>query len=139
MVRIVMFILIPLNLVSSLVLAGGGVIQNLNAYDTAMLVEPVAFDADGAYLEGADIDVESGIVTVDGEVIEGATVVTEQFLRRGPQPRRSPSSSPAPTAAASSASTPRTPTRTRAPSPNSRATACCCSSPSPCASPSGAP
>ena len=84
MVRIVMFILIPLNLVSSLVLAGGGVIQNLNAYDTATLVEPVAFDADGTYLEGADIDVESGTVTVDGEVIEGATVVTEQFLPQGP-------------------------------------------------------
>lgn len=84
MVRIVMFVLIPLNLVSSLVLAGGGVIQNLNTYDTATLVEPVAFDAEGTYLPDADVDVESGVVTVDGEVVEDATIVTEQFLPQGP-------------------------------------------------------
>ena len=38
MVRIVMFILIPLNLALSLVLAGGGVIQGLGTYDTALRI-----------------------------------------------------------------------------------------------------
>lgn len=84
MVRIVMFLLVPLNLVTSLVLACGGVIQNLSTYDTATLVEPVAFGSDGTYLADADVDVESGTVTVDGEVVEDATIVTEQFLPQGP-------------------------------------------------------
>ena len=65
MTRIVIHILIPLNLVISLLLVGGGVIQNLKGAETVSLVEPIAVSADGTILENAEI-------------------VTEQFVPMGP-------------------------------------------------------
>ena len=84
MTRIVIHILIPLNLVISLLLVGGGVIQNLKGSESVSLVEPIAVSADGEILENAEIDLESGIVTVDGKAVEGAEIVTEQFVPMGP-------------------------------------------------------
>lgn len=84
MTRIVIHILIPLNLVISLLLVGGGVIQNLKGAESVSLVEPIAVSADGEILENAEIDLESGIVTVDGKAVEGAEIVTEQFVPMGP-------------------------------------------------------
>ena len=46
MTRIVIHILIPLNLVIAICLAGGGVIQNLKPAETVALLEPVAVDAE---------------------------------------------------------------------------------------------
>lgn len=63
--RIVIHILIPLNLIISLCLVGGGVIQNLKGAETVSLVEPIA-------------------VSADGEKIEDAEIVTEQFVPMGP-------------------------------------------------------
>lgn len=63
--RIVIHILIPLNLVISLCLVGGGVIQNLKSAETVSLVEPIA-------------------VSADGEILENAEIVTEQFVPMGP-------------------------------------------------------
>lgn len=63
--RIVIHILIPLNLVISLCLVGGGVIQNLKGAETVSLVEPIA-------------------VSADGEILENAEIVTEQFVPMGP-------------------------------------------------------
>lgn len=82
--RIVIHILIPLNLVISLCLVGGGVIQNLKGAETVSLVEPIAVSADGEILEDAEIDIETGIVTIDGKAVEGAEIVTEQFVPMGP-------------------------------------------------------
>ena len=82
--RIVIHILIPLNLVISLCLVGGGVIQNLKGAETVSLVEPIAVSADGEILENAEIDIDTNTVTVDGKKIEDAEIVTEQFVPMGP-------------------------------------------------------
>lgn len=82
--RIVIHILIPLNLIISLCLVGGGVIQNLKGAETVSLVEPIAVSADGEILENAEIDLDTNNVTVDGKKIEDAEIVTEQFVPMGP-------------------------------------------------------
>ena len=82
--RIVIHILIPLNLIISLCLVGGGVIQNLKGAEAVSLVEPIAVSADGEILENAEIDLDTNTVTVDGKKIEDAEIVTEQFVPMGP-------------------------------------------------------
>ena len=84
MTRIVIHILIPLNLVISLLLVGGGVIQNLKTAETVTLVEPIAVSSDDEIIENAEIDVNAQTVTVDGQIIEDAEIVTEQFVPMGP-------------------------------------------------------
>lgn len=84
MTRIVIHILLPLNLVISLLLVGGGVVQNLKGAETVSLVEPIAVSADGTILENAQINLETETVTVDGQVIEDTEIVTEQFVPMGP-------------------------------------------------------
>ena len=84
MTRIVVHILIPLNLVVSMCLVGGGVIQNLEGAESVALVEPIAVSAEGEIIEGAEIHTETGEVTVDGRTVEGAVIVTEQFVPMGP-------------------------------------------------------
>lgn len=63
MTRTIIHILIPLNLVISVLLVAGGVIQNLEPAQTVSLVEPIA---------------------VNGEMIPQAKIVTEQFVPMGP-------------------------------------------------------
>lgn len=82
--RIIIHILIPLNLVISLLLVGGGVIQNLKGAETVLLVDPIAVSAEGEILEGAVIDEEAGTVMVDGILVPDAEIVTEQFVPMGP-------------------------------------------------------
>ena len=84
MTRIIIHILIPLNLVISLLLVGGGVIQNLRPAETVSLVEPIAVSAAGEVLEDAVIDTAEGTVTVDGVLVPDAEIVTEQFVPMGP-------------------------------------------------------
>lgn len=84
MTRIVIHILIPLNLVISLLLVAGGVIQNLNPAEKVQLLEPVAVSADGEIIENAVIDADAGTVTVDGNVVPDAEIVTEEFVPMGP-------------------------------------------------------
>lgn len=84
MTRIIIHILIPLNLVISLLLVSGGVIQNLKAGETVSLVEPIGVSTEGEILENAEIDLEAGTVVVDGQIVEDAEIVTEQFVPMGP-------------------------------------------------------
>ena len=84
MTRIVIHILIPLNLVISLLLVGGGVVQTLKGAETVSLVEPIAVSADGTILENAEINLETETVSVDGQVTPDAEIVTEQFVPMGP-------------------------------------------------------
>lgn len=84
MTRIVIHILLPFNLMISLLLVGGGVVQNLKGAETVSLIEPIAVSADGTILENAEINLETETVTVDGQVIEDAEIVTEQFVPMGP-------------------------------------------------------
>ena len=83
MVRIILYVLIPLNLVTSLCLAGSGVVQNFSPSATADLLEPVALDAEGEQIEGATID-GTTVRDADGNVVADATVVDKQFLPQGP-------------------------------------------------------
>lgn len=82
--RIVVHILIPLNLVISLFLVAGGVIQNLKPAETVSLVEPIAVSSQGEILENADIDLETSTVTVNKKIVSDAQIVTEQFVPMGP-------------------------------------------------------
>lgn len=84
MTRIIIHILIPLNLVISLCLVGGGVIQNLKPAETVSLVEPIAVNAEGEIIQDADIDINSESVIVGGEIIKNAQIITEQFVPMGP-------------------------------------------------------
>ena len=79
MTRIVIHILIPLNLIISLLLVAGGVIQNLKPAEKVQLLEPIAVSADGGIIENAVIDTENGTVTVDGAVVPDAEIITEEF------------------------------------------------------------
>lgn len=84
MTRIVVHILIPLNLVIALCLVGGGVVQNLKPAEAVSLVEPIAVNEAGEVLEDAAIDTATNTVTVDGKVVDGAQIITEQFVPMGP-------------------------------------------------------
>ncbi len=84
MTRIVVQILIPLNLVLALCLAGSGVVQSLRGADTVQLLEPVAVSADGEILEDAVVDAQAGTVTVDGTLVPDAQIVTEEIVPLGP-------------------------------------------------------
>lgn len=82
--RAVIHILLPLNLLLAIILAGGGVIQNLKPAEAVSLVEPIAVDSQGEILEGAVIDPDTNVVTVGGKEIEDAQIITEQFVPMGP-------------------------------------------------------
>lgn len=84
MTRIMIHVLIPLNLVIAIALAGNGVVQSLKPAETVPLLEPVAVSAEGDILDNAVIDPDTQVVTVDGQVQEGATVVSEQIVPLGP-------------------------------------------------------
>ncbi|WP_301860411.1 potassium-transporting ATPase subunit KdpA [uncultured Megasphaera sp.] len=82
--RATVYILLPLSFVVSIVLFSQGVVQNFSPAQTARLVEPVAADADGKWIEDAQIDLNTNTVTVDGQVVPDATIITEQFIPMGP-------------------------------------------------------
>lgn len=82
--RTIIHVLLPLNLVLAVCLVSGGVIQNFKGGETVSLLEPIAVGADGKILENAEIDVDAATVTVDGEMVPDAQIVTEQFIPMGP-------------------------------------------------------
>lgn len=84
MTRTLVYILIPLNLVLSLALVAGGVVQNMIPAQTVPLLEPIAISVEGEVIKGATINIESGTVTLDGQIVKDAQVVTEQFIPMGP-------------------------------------------------------
>lgn len=82
--RIIIHVLIPLNVILSICLVGGGVIQNLKGAEKVALLEPIAISAEGNIIEGAVIDIENNTVTANGETVQDAQIVTEQFVPMGP-------------------------------------------------------
>lgn len=84
MTRIVVHILIPLNLVIGLCLAGGGVVQSLKPAEEVLLLEPIAITADGEIIENAVIDLEANTVKVDGNTVADAAIITKQIVPLGP-------------------------------------------------------
>lgn len=88
LVRAVMYIMLPICLVSSVALMALGVPQSLSGGRTVEMLEPIAVTrtADGyEVIEGARVDLETQTVTVDGEVVPEAQIVTEQYLPLYPQ------------------------------------------------------
>lgn len=83
--RCTLYILLPICLVSTVVLTSQGVPQSLGGNTYVDLVEPIAADADGNVLTGAEIDPETETVTLDGQVVEDAVIVTRQVLPLYPQ------------------------------------------------------
>lgn len=77
LVRCTLYILFPICLVSTIVLTQQGVPQSLSGNQYVDLVEPIAADAEGNYLADAEIDLEAGTVTVDGDVVEDAQIITQ--------------------------------------------------------------
>lgn len=82
--KICIHILIPLNLVISILLISGGVIQNFSSHETVQLLEPIAATKEGEIIENAVIDVDKNIVTVDGQIVEGAQIITKEYVPMGP-------------------------------------------------------
>lgn len=82
--RSVIYVLLPLNLLVAILLAGGGVVQNAGIDQTADLLEPIAVSADGHIIEKADIHPETGEVSVNGRVLPDAKLITKQLIPAGP-------------------------------------------------------
>ena len=83
--RCTLYILMPICLITTVVLTQQGVPQSLSGNQYVDLVEPIAADAEGNYLADAEIDLEAGTVTVDGDVVEDAQIITQQVLPLYPQ------------------------------------------------------
>lgn len=83
--RAVLYVMLPLCLVCAVALVGLGVPQSLEGSRTVDLLEPVAVDAEGNVLSGAEVDVEAGTVMMGGKAVEGAQIVTKQEVPLYPQ------------------------------------------------------
>lgn len=77
----ILFILIPVSLVSGVILSWQGVPMNPGSEQYVALTEPVAATADGTILEEAVI--ENGTVYVNDEPVPDAVVITEQSIPTG--------------------------------------------------------
>jgi len=82
--RVLLYILLPLSLLLSICLIGGGVAQNLIPADQVPLVETLAVDGSGNIIKNAKIDTETDTVTLDGNVVADARIVKEQLVPEGP-------------------------------------------------------
>lgn len=76
--KCVMYVLLPLSLVVSIVIASQGVTQSLKEGEVVKLLEPIVVDSEGNMIEDAVINGDK--VLVDNKVVEDATVVDEQFV-----------------------------------------------------------
>lgn len=86
LVRAVLYIMLPISLVCSVALMALGVPQSLDGGKTVEMLEPIAVTetAEGyEIIPGAKIDGDT--VTVDGEAVHDAVIVTEQYLPLYPQ------------------------------------------------------
>ncbi|MEG0570440.1 MAG: potassium-transporting ATPase subunit KdpA [Oscillospiraceae bacterium] len=82
--RVVVHILLPLNLIISLCLVAGGVVQNFRQADKVSLLETIAVSVQGDIIPDAEIDVSANTVTLDGKIIQDAQIVTQQIVPLGP-------------------------------------------------------
>lgn len=82
MVRIVLYILLPLSLVFSVGLVSQGVVQTFQPAVQSQLSEPVAVDKEGTILDNAVI--HDGVITVDGTVVGDGKIIDKQFIPLGP-------------------------------------------------------
>ena len=78
MTRSVLWVLLPFCIVGALLLVSQGVIQNLNSYTTAKLVDPQTIEADKMDSNG------SVVKNPDGTPAKESQVVTDQTIAQGP-------------------------------------------------------
>ncbi len=81
--KITLYILIPLNIVLSISLVSGGVVQNFNKAQTVDLISPIAVDKSGNEIKNAEIDLDKKIVIVAGKEVKDALIVTKQMVPGG--------------------------------------------------------
>lgn len=84
MTKIILYILIPLNIVISIGLVSQGVVQNFKPSETVQLLEPIAIDKQGNIIENAIIDKKANTVSVDGKIVDGAEIIDEEVIPLGP-------------------------------------------------------
>ncbi|MEG2857324.1 MAG: potassium-transporting ATPase subunit KdpA, partial [Clostridia bacterium] len=84
MTRTVIYILLPLNIVISLCLVGGGVVQSFKPAETVSLLEPIAVASDGKIIDNAVFDAKANTVMLNGNIVADASIVTEQIVPLGP-------------------------------------------------------
>ncbi|MEG0649692.1 MAG: potassium-transporting ATPase subunit KdpA, partial [Oscillospiraceae bacterium] len=84
MTRIILYILLPVNMVISLCLASAGVVQTLQPAAKVSLLEPIAVSQSGEIIENAIIDIKANTVLVNGEIVPNAEIVTQQIVPLGP-------------------------------------------------------
>lgn len=84
LIRAVVHILLPLNLLLALALAASGVVQNWAPAQSVPLLEPLALNAEGEIIPDAEIDTDSGTVRLNGRLVEDAKIITRQFVPGGP-------------------------------------------------------
>jgi K+-transporting ATPase ATPase A chain len=83
LVRGTLYVFLPLSLVLAVCLVAGGVPEGLGETRYVTLDEPIAVNAAGDVIEGAQIDTNAGTVTVDGQTIDDATIVTQEAVPQG--------------------------------------------------------
>ena len=79
--RVLLYVLMPLSLIVSIVLVSQGIPQTFRSGDTVQLLESIAVK-DENIIENATI--KDNQVYVNGEHIEDATIITEQYVPLGP-------------------------------------------------------
>ncbi|MEG1895548.1 MAG: potassium-transporting ATPase subunit KdpA [Oscillospiraceae bacterium] len=84
MTRIILYILLPFNLMLSLCLVGGGVVQTFKPAEKVLLLEPIAVTQNGDIIDNAVIDIKTNTVKVDGNIVPNAEIITEQIVPLGP-------------------------------------------------------
>lgn len=82
--RTIIYILLPISIVGAILLSSQGVVQSFKGYDEVQLLEPVAVDKDGDIIEGAVVNKETNIVTLDGKEIEAKEIITKAMVPLGP-------------------------------------------------------
>lgn len=82
--RTVLYILLPICIVSTVALNAQGVVQTMKGYDKVQLLEPIALDEGGNVIDGAIVNPDTKEVTLDGKTVEAAQIVTEQVVPLGP-------------------------------------------------------
>ncbi|MBY4798133.1 potassium-transporting ATPase subunit KdpA [Collinsella sp. AGMB00827] len=86
LVRIMLYILMPLNLVVALALAAGGVVENFGPDRYADLLEPVAAlsDGQGGYTVLERASIQGDRVELDGKPVPQAVIISRELLAQGP-------------------------------------------------------
>lgn len=84
LIRSILYILMPLAIVTTILIGSQGVVQNFSPYRTGQLVEPIAVSEEGEIIEDAVIDEKTNTVMADGKVMKDAKIVTEQMIPGGP-------------------------------------------------------